>query len=96
MKACYKRTSKKGVVKQLTQIEQRQTHLLCIRKKIGGIGNATAMDDSRSNDLQTHFHIGVSENEPQSIGQFLQMHASDPAIKVTVLLCCRATGAHRG
>jgi sRNA-binding protein len=89
-KARYKRTSKKNYVKQLAQIERRQSRLLRIRKKTGGIRNAATPSDSGSKDLRTHFHIGVSENEPQPIGQFLRMYAGDPAIKVTVLPCYHA------
>ena len=35
------------------------------------------------NDPDTHNYIGVTENHPEHIGTFLQVHSGDPAIKVS-------------
>ena len=35
------------------------------------------------NNPDAHHHIGVAENHPEHIGTFLQVHAGNPAIKVS-------------
>ena len=75
-KARYKRTSKKGFVRQLTQLERRQRRIRLIRQKMA-LGNERVPKNP-----EAHHHIGIAENHPQRFGPFLQSHSGDPAVAV--------------
>jgi hypothetical protein len=80
-KARYTRTSRKNFIKQITQIERRQTRIRRIRDRLRQTKNVGNEEVASSPDA--HHHIGKSENNPEHIGRFLQEHADDPATKVT-------------
>jgi hypothetical protein len=86
-KARYKRTSKKGYVQQLAQIERRQARIRAIRQKISkekptATENENSMDIS--SDLRAHHYIGVSEKNAEQFGAFLRLGSGDPAVKVSL------------
>jgi hypothetical protein len=80
-KSRYTRTSRKNFLKQMAQIERRQARIRRIKDRIYKSGNAFSSEQSACN-LDTHTKIGVSENDPQHIGLFLQKYTGDPAVKV--------------
>lgn len=83
-KGRYKRTSRKGVQKQLAQIERRQARIRRIRKKLTESSLSVNCEPEQSNcDAPLHHHIGLSENHPQHIGSFIRAHLDDPATKVS-------------
>jgi hypothetical protein len=83
-KSRYTRTSRKGVLKQITQIERRQTRLRRIRTRYRKAGKPLAEDVATS--IEAHHVIGVSQNFPDTISVFLQKNRGDPAIKVICIV----------
>ena len=79
-KARYKRTDRKAFVKQLVQIERRQTRIRRIRSKLHS--GRQAQREVVANTPHEHHHIGLSQNQYEHIGTFLQKNANDPAVKV--------------
>lgn len=80
-KARYKRTDRKNFVKQLTQIERRQTRLRRIMAKIP-IESRHQRTEKVDKVLHEHHRIGLSQQSYVHIGTFLRTHAGDPATKV--------------
>lgn len=78
----YTRTSRKGYIKQLTQIERRKARIRRIRARHGQSRSAEHEADKVS--TESHHFIGVSQKLPESIPLFLQKHMGDPAIKVQI------------
>ena len=103
-KARYRRTSRKQYVKQMAQIERRQSRIRRIRER-----NKTTdlVDDELEPELisapDAHHVIGKSQNNPRNVPLFLQANAGDPAVKVRLfsgeafnrslltLTCCRTS-----
>jgi hypothetical protein len=79
-KARYKRTDKKLFVKQLAQIERRETRIRRIRAKLVSKGQIES--EVVASTPQEHHHIGVSENRWENVGSFIRSHAGDPATQV--------------
>jgi hypothetical protein len=79
-KARYRRTDRKAVVKQLTQIERRQARIRRIRQKHQATTKITR--ENVANTPDEHHHIGKSEKCFEQVGDFLQSHTGDPAVKV--------------
>ena len=79
-KGRYLRTSHKGFIKQLTQIEWRQASIRRLRENLASTGTLTIEDVLSA--PEAHHNIGKSQNYPVMIGQFLQRHAGDPAVTV--------------
>jgi len=77
-KARYTRTSRKGYLRQITQIERRQTRVRQIRERHRKAEHST-QDASPPN---VHHVIGKSQNHPESIPLFLRKYSGDPAVKV--------------
>jgi hypothetical protein len=74
------RTSRKGFLKQITQIERRQARIRRIRARFQKAGNV--LDKDIATSPEAHHVIGVSQNFPENIPIFLQKNTRDPAIKV--------------
>jgi hypothetical protein len=68
-------------VKQLTQIERRQTRIRRIREEHMK-ANRTQQEIPASNP-EAPYNIGKSQNNPVDLAQFLQTHADDPATQVS-------------
>lgn len=79
-KARYRRTDRKTVVKQLTQIERRQARIRRIRQKHQAATKIT--NENVANTPEEHHHIGKSEKCFEEVGDFLRLHSGDPAVKV--------------
>lgn len=86
-KTRYSRTSKKGFLKQITQIERRQARIRRIRTRLDLDRSAKPVFEAEtgtsSND---RYHIGKTQNHPENIISFVQKHTGDPAVKVSLLL----------
>lgn len=67
-------------MKQLTQIERRQTHICRIRARVST--DKRVKRETVACTPQEHHHIGHSQNQYEHIGTFLRKYAGDPAIKV--------------
>ena len=72
------RTDRKKFVKQLTQIERRQTRIQRIKQKLSS--QSGPEDIAMTPDV--HHHIGLSEKYFEHVGTFIRMHSGDPAVKV--------------
>ncbi|KAI0057935.1 hypothetical protein BV25DRAFT_1872245 [Artomyces pyxidatus] len=78
----YSRTSRKGFIKQLTQIERRQSRIRRI-----GLRNSSEKatkpvePEAVSFDLTPHYNVGRSQNTPVNIIQFVRENKGDPAVK---------------
>ena|ERR1700722_1958804 len=83
-KSRYTRTNRKHFVRQLTQIERRQTRIRHLRYQLG-----TSKNESIPRAPHAHHIIGETQNDPESIPTFLQKHAGDPAVKVRIYICER-------
>jgi len=80
-KGRFKHTDKKKLfVKQLAQIERRETRLRRIRARLSREGRIHSEVVART--PQEHHHIGVSQNYYEHVGGFLRKHAGNPAIRV--------------
>ena len=79
-KSRYRRTSRKGFVKQLTEIERREARLRSIRARNQNAGKPPSEEVAATPDM--HHAIGISQNLSENIPHFLQRHAGDPSIKV--------------
>lgn len=79
-KARYARTSRKGFIKQIAQIERRQARIRRIRAKLRKTGNVLHEDVARS--PEAHHHIGKSQNFAENIHSFVRENKDDPAIQV--------------
>jgi hypothetical protein len=68
----------------MTQIERRQARIRHIRR-VHQAGNVldTGYDVASSPDVR--YHVGGTQNHPIQIPLFLQKHAGDPAIKVSLI-----------
>ena len=82
VKSRYKRTSRKGYLKQLTQIERREFRLRRIRRKFNETRKLTLKPDKRPESSACRYHIGKTQNNPINLGSFLQENRHDPAVKV--------------
>jgi hypothetical protein len=72
-------------VRQLTQIECRQTRLRCIKQR-HQLQTSRAEVDESTNDPHVHHHIGQSEKVYDEFGYYLRSHAKDPAMQVICVL----------
>jgi hypothetical protein len=70
-------------LKQLTQIERRQSRICQIRSKLTAGKNLHSSEVNPTASLSIQYHIGKSQNESEVIPVFLQKHAGDPAVKVS-------------
>ncbi|KAH7904408.1 hypothetical protein BJ138DRAFT_1138545 [Hygrophoropsis aurantiaca] len=79
----YTRTSRKQYVKQMTQIERRQTRIRSIHMRLGNQAKGVPLgkDECVVNSLEVHHVIGSSQNIPWDIPSFVQKYAGDPAIR---------------
>lgn len=86
-KTIYTRTSRKGFLKQMTQIERRQARIRRIREhqKMNG-DTSTSIKTDIATSPNSRYHVGNSQNEPEHIVAFVQKNSGDPAIKVTCFL----------
>lgn len=86
------RTSRKGITRQMTQIERRQARIRRIRSYLEQT-HAQAVEHHDDSDLEpdaqtsmfepkARYHIGKSQNNPEHIIPFVQKNERDPAIKV--------------
>ncbi|KAG2091348.1 uncharacterized protein F5147DRAFT_524310, partial [Suillus discolor] len=82
-KTRYCRTDRNTFVKQLTQIEHRQTHIRCIRDRIVPRPHLEIAEIARRPHV--HHHISLTQKFPVHIGSYLCDHAGDPAITNFVL-----------
>ncbi|EDR01180.1 uncharacterized protein LACBIDRAFT_312455 [Laccaria bicolor S238N-H82] len=81
-KARYRRTDKKLFIKQLTQIERRQTRLRRLRRNYFPTSPLSHSNKERLNgSAKDHHHIGKSEALYEDIGSFLRTRDDDPATK---------------
>ncbi|KAF8057993.1 hypothetical protein FPV67DRAFT_1429294 [Lyophyllum atratum] len=83
-KARYRRTDRKHYIKQITQIERRQTRIRRIRAKNFPVRKVRSKEDEVSLGgpcPEVHHKIGKSENTPEHIGMFIRRNDGDPAIK---------------
>ncbi|KAF8067028.1 hypothetical protein FPV67DRAFT_1562486 [Lyophyllum atratum] len=76
-KARYRRTDRRGFIKQITQIERRQARIRHIRAKI--LPTMTAVEHIQRAS-EEHHRIGKSENIVEHISVFLQKESGNPGI----------------
>jgi hypothetical protein len=79
-KARYTRTSRKQFVKQLAQIERRQTRIRRARDQLAR--SSKIPREKVANDVEASYNIGKSQNCPVNLAQFVQTNEKDPAVKV--------------
>jgi hypothetical protein len=77
-KSRYTRTSRKGFVKQLTQIERRQARIREEHMKAN-----RAQQEIPASNPEVPYNIGKSQNNPVDLAQFLQKHVDDPVTQVS-------------
>lgn len=70
----------------MARIERRQAHLRRLRQRRPG-NVEEICDQGTAQGADTHHHIGMSQNEFEHIGTFLQRNSGDPAIKVITWEC---------
>ncbi|KAI0055388.1 hypothetical protein BV25DRAFT_1815655 [Artomyces pyxidatus] len=75
----YARTSRRGFVKQMAQIERRERRIRRIRVRATS-ATGGAVEDTPSVP-QEHYNVGLSENFPVNITLFQQENSNDPAVK---------------
>jgi hypothetical protein len=82
-KAWYRRTNKKGFIKQLAQIERRRARIRHI-KKANCLKHRKASNEQvqAAQCAESHHFIGKSRNFPQHVGMFVTKYSGDPALKV--------------
>lgn len=85
-KATYSRTSRKGFLKQMTQIERRQARIRHIRERLNAAGTPAETDAGASSPT-ARYHVGKTQNQPEHIIAFVQKNAGDPAVKVNTYTC---------
>ncbi|KAG2346750.1 hypothetical protein BDR05DRAFT_974360 [Suillus weaverae] len=81
-KGRYHCTDRQAFVRQLTQIEHRQTQLRRIKQWQQQQHAPHADLDERASDPQLHHYIGQSEKNYDDFGHYLRSHVTDPAMKV--------------
>ena len=79
-KARYPRTDRKEFVRQMTQIERCQAHIRRIRAR--NLASNKTETETVDRDPEVHHRIAKSQNQPEHLGQFVQKHSGDPAVKV--------------
>lgn len=72
-------------MRQLTQIECRQTRLRRIKQR-HQLQTSRVEVDETTNDPHVHHHIGQSEKVYDEFGYYLRSHAKDPVMKVICVL----------
>jgi hypothetical protein len=79
-KSRYTRTSRKGFLRQLAQIERRQARIrrICEKYQAGD----WPVNQFNPGSPNGHHNIGKSQNQPENIPSFLCKHSGDPAIVV--------------
>jgi hypothetical protein len=83
-KGRFKRTDRKGFVKQMACIERRQARIRRIRARFQA-GSSTQRE-TVAKTPQEHHHIGLSQNQHQHMGTFLLKNIGDPAVKVSAMI----------
>lgn len=95
-KSRYTHTSGRNFIPQLSQIERRQHRLKEIREKVmatttakpsrrhSGTRSTALASDDPPNDPAVKFSIGLTENRPVYIPDFLRNHTGDPAVSVSL------------
>ncbi|KAG2741798.1 hypothetical protein P692DRAFT_201726206, partial [Suillus brevipes Sb2] len=76
----YLRTDRKSFIRQLTQIERRQTRIRRIKSRLQKSRPSEA-PDIMAYEPRVHHHIGVSEKVNNDIGSYLRLHGGDPAMQ---------------
>ncbi|KAI0054779.1 hypothetical protein BV25DRAFT_1816540 [Artomyces pyxidatus] len=78
-KVRYSRTSRKGFLKQLTEIERREARL----RHIAAVNAQTANQrhEEVTPDFRTHYNVGTTQNYPVNIPFLIQRNPGDPALK---------------
>jgi hypothetical protein len=79
-KSRYARTSKKGFLKQLTQIDRRQARIRRLREEL--VRANKLPQEALASDPEAPYNIGKSQNHSVDLTQFLQANTDDPATKV--------------
>jgi hypothetical protein len=67
----------------MAQIEHRQARIRRIRAL--NVASKKA-EDKVAIDLNAHYTIGKSQNDPKHMGLFIQENSGDPAVKVRVFV----------
>ncbi|KAF7967386.1 hypothetical protein HWV62_34431 [Athelia sp. TMB] len=81
-KAHYLRTSRKGYLCQLAQIERQQARIRAIRVAIDEEQANLLLQEPVPKDPQKHHSFGNSENIYEDKGKLLSTGSGDPALKV--------------
>jgi hypothetical protein len=84
VKSRYARTSRKGFLRQLAQIERRQARIRRIHEKHQASNRP--VNPFNPGSPNEHHNIGKSQNQPENIPLFLRKHSGDPAIAVCGVL----------
>ena len=81
-KGWHSQTDRKNFVKQMTQIERRQTRICRIKHKLM---STRAPVEVVATAPEAHHHIGTSQKRHEHIPSFVCDHEGDPAVQVMVL-----------
>ncbi|KAG1784229.1 hypothetical protein EV702DRAFT_1191232 [Suillus placidus] len=76
-KGRYLRTDRKTFIRQLAQIERRQTRIHCIKSHL----QQPQSSEAAYNDPSIHHHIGLSKKINDDIGSYLCLREGNPAMK---------------
>jgi hypothetical protein len=68
----------------MVQIERRQARIRRIRRERQQAGNPLTIDSDVAFSPTSRYQLGSNQNYPEQIPLFLQRHAGDPAIKVSL------------
>jgi hypothetical protein len=70
----------------MARIERRQTRIRRIRARNFQANHLKEMTENSATSPDSHYSIGKTENFPEHIGEFVQRHVGDPAIKVDLFI----------
>jgi hypothetical protein len=84
-KAWHSRTDRKNFVKQMTQIERRQTRIRRIKHKF--MAKRAPLEEVAMT-ADAHYHVGASQSRHEHIPSFVREHEGDPAVKVGIFSTC--------
>lgn len=74
----------------MARIERREARLRMIRAKIRLKDTSHSFEDV-ARTPEAHHHIGIAQNKPENIVNFVQQRQGDPAIKVCAPLMSKYT-----
>ncbi|KAJ3514106.1 hypothetical protein NMY22_g14847 [Coprinellus aureogranulatus] len=82
-KARYRRTNKKDIPRQLSQIKTRQARIQKLRKKLFPESDELkqSIDSSAVESSPKGYFIGQSQNDSVNLGRFLSLKTKDPAVE---------------